>query len=112
MSSLASTEIRLASLLRVRGTRRVIAAHIVIDETTATATAQSRPAGSRLAFLVTGVTLYLTWNVATLIGAVTAGCCRTKARAISISGIPTSSASWASASVAASFAAFSGWAAS
>jgi 4-azaleucine resistance transporter AzlC len=65
--------IRLASMLHVRGSRRVAAAHIVIDETTAMATAQPHPPRSRLAFVVTGVSLYLTWNAATLVGAVTAG---------------------------------------
>lgn len=65
--------IRLASLLRLRGGRRVASAQVVTDETTAMATAQTGQANSRLAFLVTGVTLYLTWNVATLVGAVAAG---------------------------------------
>ncbi len=61
--------IRLASLLRLRGLRRVVLAHLVIDESTAMATAQPTRASSRLAFLVTGVTLYLGWNLATLLGA-------------------------------------------
>lgn len=65
--------IRLASLLRLRGARRLVSAQIVIDETTAMATAQSGPESSRLAFFITGISLYVTWNLATLVGAVTAG---------------------------------------
>jgi predicted branched-subunit amino acid permease len=42
----------------------------VTDESTAMTTAQPTSASSRLAFLVTGLTLYVVWNLATLLGAV------------------------------------------
>jgi predicted branched-subunit amino acid permease len=65
--------LRLADLLQVRGPRRLVAAHGVIDETTAIALAQPTPAAARAGFRATFVTLYLTWNLATLVGAVGAG---------------------------------------
>lgn len=61
--------LRLAGLLRVRGARRLAAAQVVIDETTAVATAQPGRDGARIGFAVTAITLYLTWNLTTLIGA-------------------------------------------
>jgi predicted branched-subunit amino acid permease len=65
--------LRLSSLLQVRGPRRLLAAHGVIDETTAIALAQPTPVAARAGFRATFATLYLTWNLATLIGAVGAG---------------------------------------
>ncbi len=61
--------IRLASLLRPHGLRRGALAQVVIDESTAMTTAQPTDPSGRLAFLVTGVTLYVVWNLATLVGA-------------------------------------------
>ncbi len=65
--------LRLAGLLQVRGPRRLLAAQGVIDETTAIALAQPTPAAARAGFRATFTTLYLTWNLATLVGAVGAG---------------------------------------
>ncbi|NJP68494.1 AzlC family ABC transporter permease [Streptomyces spiramenti] len=65
--------LRLAGLLRVRGWRRPLAAHWVIDETSAVTLAQSDPRAARLGFAVTGATLYVLWNLTTLLGAVGAG---------------------------------------
>jgi predicted branched-subunit amino acid permease len=65
--------LRLADILRVRGGRRLLAAHGVIDETTAVALAQPDPAAARTGFHATFATIYLTWNIATLAGAVGAG---------------------------------------
>lgn len=62
--------IRLASLLQLRGARRVALAQVVTDESTAMATAQPTRASSRLAFVVTGLTLYLGWNASTVLGAI------------------------------------------
>ena len=60
--------VRLATLVPTRGPRRVLAAQLTIDETTAMAT--GAPAGlSRTAFWATGVSVYLLWNLATLLGA-------------------------------------------
>ncbi|MDL4770992.1 AzlC family ABC transporter permease [Actinomadura xylanilytica] len=60
--------LRLSGLLRVRGARRLLTAHVVIDETTAVATAQPGPRTARTGFHVTAVSLYLTWNLTTLLG--------------------------------------------
>jgi predicted branched-subunit amino acid permease len=60
--------VRLADLLRFRGPRRVLAAQLTIDETTAMATATTEhPA---LAFWATGAAVYGLWNLGTLLGAV------------------------------------------
>ena len=64
--------LRLSSLLGVRGRRRVIAAHFVIDETTAMAIARDDPNLSRFAFWATGAALFILWNLGTLGGAVAA----------------------------------------
>ena len=61
--------LRLAGLLRLRGARRVIGALGVIDETTAVTLAQPDPRSSRAGFAATFCCLYLTWNLATLAGA-------------------------------------------
>jgi len=61
--------VRLAPLLQVRGPRRLVAAQWVIDETTAMAVAEQRPAAGRVAFWVTGATLFVTWNASTWVGA-------------------------------------------
>ncbi|SDI06525.1 AzlC family ABC transporter permease [Nonomuraea jiangxiensis] len=61
--------LRLADLLRPRGPRRLLAAHGVIDETTAVALAQPSPEAARTGFVVTFTTLYATWNLTTLAGA-------------------------------------------
>ncbi|MBZ5734346.1 AzlC family ABC transporter permease [Nocardioides sp. TRM66260-LWL] len=62
--------LRLASLLGWRGWRRLGAAHLVIDESTAMATAQPDRARARLAFVVTGGSVFVLWNLSTLLGAV------------------------------------------
>jgi 4-azaleucine resistance transporter AzlC len=49
--------------------RRMVAAHLTIDESTAMATAQPTADTRRLGFWVTGVTVFVCWNVSTLIGA-------------------------------------------
>ena len=65
--------LRLADLLRVRGISRLLAAQGVTDESTALALAQPDRASARAGFGATFASLYLTWNVATLAGAVGAG---------------------------------------
>ena len=61
--------LRLSSLLEQRGLKRLLAAHFVIDETTAMAIARDSPPASRFAFWATGVALFTLWNLGTLIGA-------------------------------------------
>jgi predicted branched-subunit amino acid permease len=61
--------VRLAPLLTPQGRlRRAGAAHWVIDETTAMAVAAPDRELGRLAFWVTGATIYLGWNAMTLVG--------------------------------------------
>lgn len=49
--------------------RRLVAAQLTIDETTAMASAQGQAAAKRFAFWVTGAAVYVCWNTATLVGA-------------------------------------------
>jgi 4-azaleucine resistance transporter AzlC len=49
--------------------RRLVAAQITIDESTAMATAQDDPEARRAAFWITGCAIFVFWNVGTLIGA-------------------------------------------
>jgi 4-azaleucine resistance transporter AzlC len=48
---------------------KLVAAQITIDESTAMATAQEAPDLQRVAFWVTGISIYIFWNVGTLVGA-------------------------------------------
>ncbi|MGN6331495.1 MAG: AzlC family ABC transporter permease [Motilibacteraceae bacterium] len=61
--------LRLAELLRVRGASRVLAAQLVIDESTAVAVAQRDEDAARLGFWSTGLAIYVLWNLTTLLGA-------------------------------------------
>lgn len=62
--------LQVSRMLDVHGWRRVAAAHLTIDESTAVAVAQpDRPSG-RLGFWVTGLGVFVFWNLTTLVGAV------------------------------------------
>jgi predicted branched-subunit amino acid permease len=61
--------IGLAPLLRLRGWRRLLGAQLVIDESTAMALGQEDPDDARLAFRLTGVSVFVLWNLMTLVGA-------------------------------------------
>ncbi|WP_327190731.1 AzlC family ABC transporter permease [Streptomyces xinghaiensis] len=61
--------LRLSELLRVPRALRPFAAQWVIDETAAVALAQSGRRAARIGFAVTGATLYVLWNLTTLLGA-------------------------------------------
>ncbi|GAA4777911.1 AzlC family ABC transporter permease [Streptomyces sanyensis] len=61
--------LRLSQLLALPRSVTPLAAHWVIDETTAVALAQRSRRGVRLGFTVTGLTLYVLWNLTTLLGA-------------------------------------------
>jgi predicted branched-subunit amino acid permease len=65
--------LRMTGLLQPRGARKLLIAQGVIDETTAVSLSQPDAASARLAFRTTFVTLYLTWNLTTLLGAYGAG---------------------------------------
>jgi len=61
--------VTLAPVLDSHGARRLLTAHLVIDETTAMATAQTTRPEQRLAFWSTGVVLFACWNAGTFVGA-------------------------------------------
>ncbi|MFJ1809712.1 MULTISPECIES: AzlC family ABC transporter permease [unclassified Streptomyces] len=61
--------LRLSQSLALPRTVRPFAAQWVIDETAAVSLAQPGRRAARLGFAVTGLTLYLLWNVTTLLGA-------------------------------------------
>ncbi|WP_184574857.1 AzlC family ABC transporter permease [Streptomyces zagrosensis] len=61
--------LRLSQLLRLPRSVRPLAAHWVIDETAVVALAQGDRRSARIGFTVTGATLYVLWNLTTLIGA-------------------------------------------
>lgn len=50
--------------------KRLLAAQLVLDESTAMATAQGTPRARVTAFWVTGISIYIFWNLGTLLGAI------------------------------------------
>ncbi|MFJ9314577.1 AzlC family ABC transporter permease [Pimelobacter simplex] len=62
--------LRMAPLLGYRGWRRAAAAHVLIDESTAMAVTRPDRELARTGFLTTGVTIFVLWNLTTLVGAV------------------------------------------
>lgn len=61
--------LQVSRFLGVRGVRRVAAALLTIDESTAVSIVQPEAAAARLGFWVTGVSVYVLWNLLTLVGA-------------------------------------------
>jgi predicted branched-subunit amino acid permease len=61
--------LRLAPLLDWHGGRRVAAAQLVIDESTAMSVTRDTRQTARVGFLATGLAVFLCWNLATLAGA-------------------------------------------
>lgn len=61
--------LRMAPLLRWRGLRRLGAAHLLIDESTAMSVSRGHTAAARVGFLTTGITIFVLWNLATALGA-------------------------------------------
>ncbi len=63
--------LQMAPVLEVSGWRRLVAAHVTIDESTNVALAQSShgPDAVRHGFWLTGLGVFLFWNVFTLLGA-------------------------------------------
>ena len=61
--------LRMAPLLAWRGGRRVAAAHILLDESTAMAVNRGSTPAARLGFVTTGLAVFVLWNLATLGGA-------------------------------------------
>ncbi len=61
--------LRLSSLLDVRGPRKLLAAQLVIDESTAMSLGRESDRANRLGFWATGGSVYVLWNLGTVIGA-------------------------------------------
>lgn len=62
-----------APLLRGPLWKRALSSHIVLDESTALTLAQPTPELARLAFYACGGSLFVAWNLGTLIGAIAGG---------------------------------------
>jgi predicted branched-subunit amino acid permease len=62
--------LRLAPLLGWTGWQRSVAAHLVIDESTAMAINRDGRKDARTGFLSAGLAVFLLWNLATVVGAV------------------------------------------
>lgn len=62
--------LQLSRLLGVSGLRRVAAAQLTIDESTAVAIAQPERSAQRLGFWCTGLAVFVLWNILTIVGAV------------------------------------------
>jgi predicted branched-subunit amino acid permease len=60
---------KLTGALGYRGWRRAAAAHLVLDESTAMAVTRETPEQARTGFLATGLSVFVCWNLATLVGA-------------------------------------------
>ena len=58
-----------SQLLRVTGVKRLAAAQLTIDESTAVGIAQPEPHAGRLGFWQTGIAVFVLWNSSTLLGA-------------------------------------------
>ena len=61
--------LQMAPILKVKGFKRVIAAQITIDESTAVATLQDNDEDRKRGFYLTGIGVYLFWNLFTFLGA-------------------------------------------
>ena len=59
----------MAPILKGRLPRRLLAAHLVIDESTALSTAQDNPGMQEAAFWAGGIGVFVFWNLGTLAGA-------------------------------------------
>lgn len=62
--------LQLAPSLGVTGLRRIAAAHLTIDESTAVSVTQTTPAARRRGFWATGIAVFVCWNLSTAAGAV------------------------------------------
>jgi len=62
--------LQVSRLLGATGLKRVTAAHLTIDESTAVAVAQPERSAQRLGFWTTGVAVFVLWNLTTIVGAV------------------------------------------
>ena len=61
--------LQMAPILKIKGLKRILAAQITIDESTAVATLQENDADRRRGFYVTGIGVFVFWNLFTFLGA-------------------------------------------
>jgi len=61
--------LQMAPILKVKGLKRILAAQITIDESTAVATLQENDSDRRRGFYITGIGVYVFWNLFTFLGA-------------------------------------------
>jgi len=61
--------LQMPPILKVSGLKRVLAAQITIDESTAVATLQENDEDRKRGFYVTGIGVYIFWNLFTYLGA-------------------------------------------
>jgi predicted branched-subunit amino acid permease len=61
--------LQLKPILGVRGLRRVAAAQVTIDESTAVAVTQDEPPEQRRGFWIPGAVIFVGWNLTTFVGA-------------------------------------------
>jgi predicted branched-subunit amino acid permease len=64
--------LRMSPILKTKGLKRLLAAHVTIDESTGVALSQEKLGASamRAGFWMTGLGVFLFWNLFTLVGAV------------------------------------------
>ncbi|GAA3530148.1 AzlC family ABC transporter permease [Aeromicrobium panaciterrae] len=60
----------IAQKLRLSGPARLASAHLVIDESTATSVTRDTTRQARLGFFWTGLSIFVLWNITTLLGAI------------------------------------------
>ncbi len=60
--------LRLSELLNVRGARRVLAAQLVLDESTAMSIGRDTERAARWGFYATGISVFVCWNIGTAVG--------------------------------------------
>ena len=61
--------LQMAPILKVKGIKRILAAQITIDESTAVATLQENDTDRKRGFYATGIGVYIFWNMFTFLGA-------------------------------------------
>ena len=61
--------LQMAPILKAKGIKRVLAAQITIDESTAVATLQDNDEDRKRGFYLTGIGVYIFWNLFTFLGA-------------------------------------------
>ena len=61
--------LQMAPILKVKGFKRILSAQITIDESTAVSTLQENDADRKRGFYITGIGVYVFWNLFTFLGA-------------------------------------------